>query len=186
MVVSCPTDTIITEHNYRPLVLALARARGFALFFVQSIPGLKTRRLIRNVKDLLERPVTDVYLEGEMEIYPVISEAAGNSAGDAVLFVYGLEYHLDTRDQKQAQQTLRNLSEGVAAYKRLAMPLVFWVPPFALNMIARGAPAFYICKNDVFCVVDNEYSIIHLAQPTEWVMPFSMVPRPTPAHRQEK
>ena len=132
------------------LAHALRLAQGFALFFVRcNIPAYRAE-LAARLKAQLARPVVEVDLEDEPEVYPAVARASGSSAEDAVLFVYGLEHHLPSGDPERAQWTLRALNWRRAAYQRLERPLAFWLPEYALAMVAREAPDFYDWNSGVF------------------------------------
>ncbi len=145
-----PIETLVVVDDRERLVHALRLARGFALFFVRcNIPAYRAE-LAERLKAQLARPVVEVDLEGEPEVYPAVARAAGTSAEDAVLFVYGLEHHLPSGDPERAQQALRALNWRRAAYQRLERPLAFWLPEYALAMVAREAPDFYDWNSGVF------------------------------------
>ena len=138
-----PIETLVVVDDRERLAHALRLARGFALFFVRcNVPAYRAE-LVAHLKAQLARPVVEVDLEGEPDVYPAVARAAGSSAEDAVLFVYGLEHHLPSGDPERAQQTLRALNWRRAAYQRLGRPLAFWLPEYALAMVAREAPDFY-------------------------------------------
>jgi tetratricopeptide (TPR) repeat protein len=145
-----PIETLVVVDDRERLAHALRLARGFALFFVRcNVPAYRAE-LVAHLKAQLARPVVEVDLEGEPDVYPAVARAAGSSAEDAVLFVYGLEHHLPSGDPERAQQTLRALNWRRAAYQRLGWPLAFWLPEYALAMVAREAPDFYDWNSGVF------------------------------------
>ena len=145
-----PIETLVVVDDRERLAHALRLARGFALFFVRcNVPAYRAE-LVAHLKAQLARPVVEVDLEGEPDAYPAVARAAGSSAEDAVLFVYGLEHHLPSGDPERAQQTLRALNWRRAAYQRLGRPLAFWLPEYALAMVAREAPDFYDWNSGVF------------------------------------
>jgi tetratricopeptide (TPR) repeat protein len=145
-----PIETLVVVDDRERLAHALRLARGFALFFVRcNVPAYRAE-LVAHLKAQLARPVVEVDLEGEPDVYPAVARAAGSSAEDAVLFVYGLEHHLPSGDPERAQQTLRALNWRRAAYQRLERPLAFWLPEYALAMVAREAPDFYDWNSGVF------------------------------------
>jgi tetratricopeptide (TPR) repeat protein len=145
-----PIETLVVVDDRERLAHALRLARGFALFFVRcNVPAYRAE-LVAHLKAQLARPVVEVDLEGEPDVYPAVARAAGSSAEDAVLFVYGLEHHLPSGDPERAQQTLRALNWRRAAYQRLGRPLAFWLPEYALAMVAREAPDFYDWNSGVF------------------------------------
>jgi hypothetical protein len=145
-----PIETLVVVDDRERLAHALRLARGFALFFVRcNVPAYRAE-LVAHLKAQLARPVGEVDLEGEPDVYPAVARAAGSSAEDAVLFVYGLEHHLPSGDPERAQQTLRALNWRRAAYQRLGRPLAFWLPEYALAMVAREAPDFYDWNSGVF------------------------------------
>ena len=145
-----PIETLVVVDDRERLAHALRLARGFALFFVRcNVPAYRAE-LVAHLKAQLARPVVEVDLEGEPDVYPAVARAAGSSAEDAVLFVYGLEHHLPSGDPERALQTLRALNWRRAAYQRLGRPLAFWLPEYALAMVAREAPDFYDWNSGVF------------------------------------
>ena len=145
-----PIETLVAVDDRERLAHALRLARGFALFFVRcNVPAYRAE-LVAHLKAQLARPVVEVDLEGEPDVYPAVARAAGSSAEDAVLFVYGLEHHLPSGDPERAQQSLRALNWRRAAYQRLGRPLAFWLPEYALAMVAREAPDFYDWNSGVF------------------------------------
>jgi len=145
-----PIETLLVVDDRERLAHALRLAQGFALFFVRcNIPAYRAE-LAARLKAQLARPVVEVDLEDEPEVYPAVARASGSSAEDAVLFVYGLEHHLPSGDPERAQWTLRALNWRRAAYQRLERPLAFWLPEYALAMVAREAPDFYDWNSGVF------------------------------------
>ncbi len=132
------------------LAHALRLAQGFALFFVRCNVPLYRASVVARLKAALPRPIGEVDLAGKSEVYPAVARAAESLPDDGVLFIYGLEAHLPSSDRERALQTLRGLNWRRAAYQRLARPLVFWLPEYALTLLAREAPDFYDWNSGVF------------------------------------
>ncbi|MFN3763269.1 MAG: tetratricopeptide repeat protein, partial [Anaerolineae bacterium] len=142
--------TLVVVDDEARLAHALRLARGFALFFVRCNVPLYRAEVVARLNRTLPRPIVEVDLTDEPEVYPAIARAAENSPERSVLFIYGLEAHLPSADRERALQTLRGLNWRRAAYQRLARPLVFWLPEYALGLVAREAPDFYDWNSGVF------------------------------------
>ncbi len=142
--------TLVVVDDEARLAHALRLARGFALFFVRCNVPFYRAEVVARLKRMLPRPIVEVNLTDEPEVYPAIARAAETSPHPSVIFIYGLEAHLPSADRERAFQTLRGLNWRRAAYQRLARPLVFWLPEYALGLVAREAPDFYDWNSGVF------------------------------------
>ena len=134
-------------------VLALARmlrrGRGsFALAFARCNVVPLRERLVAALRDALTPAGVTIH---EVELKPETSdilEALVEANGDgAPLFVYGLERLMPADDPYWA---LAQLNERRGSYQRLDRPLVFWLPEYALRLVARGAPDFWNWRSGVY------------------------------------
>jgi tetratricopeptide (TPR) repeat protein len=142
---------IVEQDDFAPLVRALRRAQGFALYFVEcNVPAYR-RTVAGVVREHLERPVVDVDLAGvdrsreRPSIDHVLDQQLEDAPDEAVAFVWALEWLLPTSevDQDIRKQTLKEVNWRREAYARLDRPVVVWLPEYAVRYLARNAPDFF-------------------------------------------
>ncbi len=118
--------------------LALARCNTVPLR-AQLVDALRDALAPANVS------VHEVELDADTADIPAaLAEVPG---GSAPLFVYGLERTMPSRSP---DWTLAQLNERRPLYQKLGRPLVFWLPEYALNLIAWGAPDFWAWRSGVY------------------------------------
>lgn len=142
---------IIEQDDFLPLVRALMRAEGFALYFVEcNVPTFR-RKVAEAVRDRVDRPVVDVDL-GNVDRSPTrpsidytLEQQLSEVAANAAVFVWNLEHLLpSTRaDRDVTEQTLTEVNWRRSAFTRLERPLVIWLPEYAIRYLARNAPDFF-------------------------------------------
>jgi len=150
------TDSDIALFAEQPdlagLLTALRRARGFALYFARCNSPVYRRRLVATLKDRLSRPIVEVDLKkgGRASLDAKVEVALDKAPPEAVAFLYNLESFLPSDNQERQTQTLNELNWRRGAFSRLQHPLVFWLPEYALTILARGAPDFYDWYSGVY------------------------------------
>ncbi len=142
-----PADT----NDFRRLLRALRRARGFALYFVECNVPVEAVRIAARVTAALTRPVVEFTLTPETDDpYPAIARAAADAAPDAALFIHGLPRVLSISAPERARGALAWLNWRRTDYRDLRRPLVFWVSTAAVTALARGAPDFFDWNSGIY------------------------------------
>ncbi len=142
------------------LVTMVSYAERLAIFFARcNAPVLRDRLIEQATKRLADRGVQVVaatlppntanvraYLRQRLD------QARGNGATDGrrvALFVADLEHSLPF-DRPDAP-VLAELNMGRELFHRdLPVPIVFWLPDYALTLVARQAPDFWAWRSGVF------------------------------------
>ena len=141
------------QEDLRRLQTALRRAHRFALMFAVCNAPSYRNRLTQALQDSLARPIVRVHLK-PIEDNPTmdvqIADALVDTPPDAAVFVFGLENLLPVNDAEKQFNTLRQLNWRRAPFGRLARPLVFWLPDYALTLIANESPDFYDWRSGVY------------------------------------
>jgi hypothetical protein len=147
---------LLTEQpDMARLLWSLARARGFALFFARCNVPIYRERLIKALRANLARPVTIVEITPEVTKDPIlidayVARAVAEAPEDAVVFVIGLEHLLPSSNPDLQWRMLQQLNWRRGAFARLARPIVFWLPEYALTAMARNAPDLYDWYSGVY------------------------------------
>lgn len=136
----------------------LKRVKGFALYFAHcNVPTYRAKLteairahlsrplVVVNTSPLAEmdqttRPAIDGYVETKLE---GVSE-------DAVVFITGLENLLPSRDEEWMLRTAAELNWRRGFFQRMRRPMVFWLPEYALTLLARNAPDLYDWYSGVY------------------------------------
>ena len=147
--------TVTPGSEQREELLALARmlrrARGtFALAFARCNVAPLREQLVAALRDALGPAgvtIHEVELSSETPDLPAaLAAASGDGSGDP-LFVYGLAQALPSGAPEWAQA---QLNERRGLYQKLGRPLLFWLPEYALELVARGAPDFWAWRSGVY------------------------------------
>ncbi|MGR0482649.1 MAG: tetratricopeptide repeat protein [Candidatus Electronema sp. V4] len=132
---------------------ALSRADGFALYFVLVNLPTARKALALQVKAQLAQPVIELHVppEGFGDttldgwLLPQVQDAPAESA----VFLYGLGHALPA-ERVALRHFLQQLNWRRSALKRIARPLVLWLPRHALDSLAEHAPDFYDWYSNVY------------------------------------
>ena len=147
------TDSFSLPPSAQEELLALGRmlrrGRGaFVLAFVRCNFVPLQERLVEALKDALAPAgvaIREVELTTETaDVLAALSAAPGD--GDP-LFVYGLAQAMPSAAPERA---LAQLNERRGLYQQLGRPLVFWLPEYALQLVAQGAPDFWAWRSGVY------------------------------------
>ena len=170
------TDSFSLPSSAQEELLALGRmlrrGRGaFVLAFVRCNFVPLQERLVEALKDALAPAgvtICEVELTAETADLPgVLSAASGD--GDP-LFVYGLAQAMPSAAPEWA---LAQLNERRGLYQKLGRPLVFWLPEYALQLVAQGAPDFWAWRSGVYefalAPTGREALLEREVQGMEWV-----------------
>jgi tetratricopeptide (TPR) repeat protein len=142
------------------LVTMVSYAERLAFFFARcNAPVLRDRLIDQATQRLAGRGVQVVAVSpppNTANVRPYLRQqldrARGNGAGDGrrvALFVTDLEHSLPF-DRPDAP-VLTELNMGRELFHRDApVPIVFWLPDYALTIVARSAPDFWAWRSGVF------------------------------------
>ncbi|MDY6877543.1 MAG: tetratricopeptide repeat protein, partial [Chloroflexota bacterium] len=119
---------------------ALRMAGGFALYVVRANTAALRRQIIANLHANLPRPLVVLALSLGEPPYEQIARAAESAPENAVLSVEGLDLLAPSADP---DWFLQQLNWRRAAYRRLARPLLLWVPEYLLRLMMHHAPDFF-------------------------------------------
>ena len=146
-----PNPSITDQPELPRLLRALRRNRGSAIFFARCNTRVLRDRLMATAREQLDKPVVVVHIvaDPEEQIDAQIQRAIAGSA-DSVVFVVDLELYLSALDVSRQQWVLEELNWRRGAFERLGRSLVFWLPDFALNLLAREAPDFFDWRSGVY------------------------------------
>ncbi len=135
------------DHQLRKLEQALRnRQDGFGLLFAvcNSVP--LRQKLVRQIKqDLPNQQPVEINLNGtESSLLETLLNASG---APAPLFVYGIDNLLpsanDTAPKLQRESALQELQLSREHFRKLARPLLLWLPEYAYTMIGQQAVDFW-------------------------------------------
>jgi tetratricopeptide (TPR) repeat protein len=151
-----------TEALIRRICRALSWADGFALYFVLVNLPTARKALSLQVQEQLGRPVIelDVPPEGFGDttldgwLLPKLKELEKLEKLDGVtaespIFLHGLDRVMPS-GQAGLSRFLQQLNWRRSALKRIARPLVIWLPRHALNSMAEHAPDLYDWYSNVY------------------------------------
>ena len=139
------------------LLWALRRAQGFALYFARcNVPAYRAK-LIEGIRANLSRPIAVIEIkplaEHEKRLQSVdgyVEERLAGVSPDAVVFITGLENLLPSRNEAQMLATTQELNWRRGLFQKMGRPMVFWLPEYALTMLARNAPDLYDWYSGVY------------------------------------
>lgn len=145
-----PTEiTPVNIDELATLARMLRRSRGkFALAFARCNSPVGRQVLVERLRvalDALEISFQEVTLSTNN----IISQLENiTSENGQPLFIYGIEALLPS--QHQHNTVLDELNEQRGKFQKLAHPLVFWLPEFALQEIATKASDFWAWRSGVY------------------------------------
>ena len=118
---------------------ALERARGFTLYLVRANTPQLRAELAAWLRQSIARPWVEIHLQPDGPLYEQLHHAAHDAAPDAILSVYGLETLHSAQDP---DWLVRQLNWRRSVYRRLARPLLLWLPEYLLRRLQECAPDF--------------------------------------------
>lgn len=153
-------EWVVEQDDFKALVRALRRARGFALYFVECNVPVYRRKVADAVRDHLDGPVVDVDLGAvdrgseRPSIDYVLERQLEEAPKEAVAFVWNLESLLPTTevDRDVTEKTLKEVNWRRGTYERLGRPLVVWLPEYAIRYLAQNAPDFFDWNSGLYAV----------------------------------
>jgi len=119
---------------------ALRMADGFALYVARANTVVLRRQIIADLRANLSRPLVELTLSLGEPPYEQIARVAESTRAGAVISVDGLDMLAPSADP---DWLLRQLNWRRAAYRRLARPLLLWVPEYLLRLMMEHAPDFF-------------------------------------------
>jgi tetratricopeptide (TPR) repeat protein len=119
---------------------ALRMADGFALYVARANTVVLRRQIVADLRANLPRPLVELTLALDEPPYEQIARAAERAPQDAVLSVEGLDL---LAPSDEPDWLLKELNWRRAAYRRVARPLLLWVPEYLLRLLMRHAPDFF-------------------------------------------
>ena len=147
------------QEPFERLHRTVTRSSRFSLTFAVVNSPLQRERLLQALSERLVHGHEVVSVRLESSTAPdapdtLLEEAArhldgGGIPGKQVLCVSGIERAF--RDPKATNRLLSSLNRERERFpRRLNVPLVIWLPEFALERIAREAPDFWAWRSGVF------------------------------------
>ena len=140
------------------LLQVLRRVQGFSLYFARcDVPSYRIK-LTEAIRTQLSRPVVviDTAELAAMEqttrpaIDGFVEKELDGVSEDAVVFIVGLENLLPSRDEERTLKTAAELNWRRGSFQRMRRPIVFWLPGYALTVLARNAPDLYDWYSGVY------------------------------------
>ena len=119
---------------------ALRMADGFALYVARTNTAVLRQQIIADLRASLPRPLIELTLSLDEPPYEQMARVAEGAPADAVLSVERLDVLAPSDDP---DWLLKELNWRRAAYRRLARPLLLWVPEYLLRLLMQHAPDFY-------------------------------------------
>ena len=151
-------DLFAEQPDLAPFITTLRRVKGFALYFAHCNVPTYRAKLTEAIRSRLTRPLvvvdTSPLAEMDQQTRPAIdgfveSKLEGVSE-DAVVFITGLENLLPSRDEDRVWATTQELNWRRGFFQRMRRPMVFWLPEYALTLMARNAPDLYDWYSGVY------------------------------------
>ncbi len=136
----------------RTLAQAIGLASGFKLIFARCNQPAQQRKLIDEVrKELPDLTIQEVHLTEPVEhLLDALRERVSAPAPDAVM-VTGLERSLPTSEKALASPFIANLNASRNSFPTsLPLPVVLWLPEYALTAMIRRAPDFFSIRSGVY------------------------------------
>jgi tetratricopeptide (TPR) repeat protein len=174
----------------------LRRSHGqFALAFARCNSPVQRASLVATLRDslaALDIHIAEVTLSGPDADIPAELAAAGTPSTNAgtPLFVYGLESlmpsdPLSDKPSEAQYRALAQLNERRGRYQTLARPLVFWVPEYALRLVAEVAGDFWGWRSGVFEFA-TEPEVLRGTYERELTLPFMEMTNLTRAEKEAR
>lgn len=131
----------------------------YALYFVEcNLPNLR-RQLIDKLEstsdiNLLTLEIADYPKDQGMHIDEWISEQKTRYHNSekplSGINIVGLERLLPTDSNEQIIQTVSELNWRRSYFQALSIPIIFWLPSYALNLLTSNASDFYDWYSDIY------------------------------------
>ena len=131
----------------------------YALYFVEcNLPNLR-RQLIDKLEsnsdiNLLTLEIADYPKDQGIHIDEWISEQKKRYQNSkkplSGINIIGLEHLLPTDSNEQIIQTVSELNWRRSYFQALAVPIIFWLPRYALNLLTSNASDFYDWYSDIY------------------------------------
>jgi tetratricopeptide (TPR) repeat protein len=137
---SLPDLDAESQTELAALKRALGMADGFALYVARANTVVLRRQIIADLRANLSRPVVELTLSPDEPPYEQIAPVAKSAPADAILSVDGLDVLAPSADP---DWFLKHLNWRRAAYRKLAHPLLLWVPEYLLRLMMEHAPDFF-------------------------------------------
>lgn len=149
-----------TEEELTRLERMLTRAKGFTLAFARVNAPTQRTQLVEELRTRVQPKsveIVEIDLDGSVE--NVLTEiedylrqhddAAPDGTTKQAVFVYGLEQLIPSSAIYHPALALINLRRENFR-EAIPTPLVFWIPEYALQAIAEGAPDFWAWRSGVY------------------------------------
>src|SRR5262249_16066318 len=134
------------------LLRLLDRTEGFALAFVQCETPEEREHLFRDIDKVLAArgiKARDLRVgDSRFRLYESISSLAPPPQKGEILFVLGFENAVSAYEKQSSNIT--HLNRARELFRSLPSPIVFILPGYILNKIAREAPDFWDWRSGVF------------------------------------
>ncbi|MEP7010952.1 MAG: tetratricopeptide repeat protein [Acidobacteriota bacterium] len=148
------------EESLRALARGLARTESFGLFFAVCNSPAQGRRYIDKLREFApDRPIETIELIKGIESILEAIVAASDQQARGPLMVLGLERSLDSTVADHPILHGLNLSRP-AWPPRLARPIVFWVPEYAIGILGKEAPDFYDWQSGAYFFSEEQSSLV--------------------------
>ena len=149
-----------TEEELARLERMLTRAEGFTLAFARVNVPTQRAKLVEAIQARVQKKsveIVEIDLEGAVgdvltEIKDFLQQhdgAAPDGTAKRAVFVYGLERVIPSSAIYHPALALINLKRENFR-EAIPSPLVFWIPEYALQAIAEGAPDFWAWRSGVY------------------------------------
>ena len=156
-----------TEEELARLERMLTRAEGFTLAFARVNVPTQRAKLVEAIRARVQKKgveIVEMDLEGAVgdvltEIKDFLQQqplptgrddgAAPDGTAKRAVFVYGLERVIPSSAIYHPALALINLKRENFR-EAIPSPLVFWIPEYALQAIAEGAPDFWAWRSGVY------------------------------------
>jgi tetratricopeptide (TPR) repeat protein len=119
---------------------ALRVADGFTLYVARANTAVLRRQITADLHADLSRPLVEVTLVLGEPPYEQIARIAQGVPTDAIISVDGLDV---LAPSSGPDWFLQQLNWRRAAYRKLARPLLLWVPEYLLRLMMEHAPDFF-------------------------------------------
>ena len=169
-ILELPKDTSITEEQHNVLKRIrrnIERSDGeYALYFVEcNLPNLR-QQLINELDNtdnlnLLSLDIADYSKDEGLHIdeWVSIEKAKYQYENPEQLLnginIIGLERLLPTDSDEQIIQTVSELNWRRSYFQALSVPIIFWLPSYALALLANQASDFYDWYSDIYYFKSN-------------------------------
>jgi tetratricopeptide (TPR) repeat protein len=137
----------------------------FFLFFVRCNSSLYCQAIVNEIQASYQQPIVEISVKDLQSKYDLkqvvfldeaLREELTQQPADVPIFIYDLEVLLPNPDKPQnfekslAFQTLQQLNWRRSAYQRLNRGVFFWLPEYALQLLATKALDFFDWRSAVY------------------------------------